>query len=194
MSKRTCLWSAGIAILAASAWVVVAGPGSAGQANTLKDGVLKIAAAVKKGDTASADVQAAALAKKVDDLDDLMHLFKKRDKGGIGLGAKAGSVMPDGIEPKLISMEKNTLSASALKSEAESLEEMGYVIAAMAKVTRLKPPAKSKGKDWNGWCDDLVVSGTKLSAAAKSQSAADLKAVAKKINESCNACHSTYRI
>ena len=35
--------------------------------------------------------------------------------------------------------------------------------------------------------------GKKLSAAANSQKAADLKSVAAKINTSCNACHSAYR-
>jgi IMP dehydrogenase/GMP reductase len=194
MSKRTCLWSAGIAILAMSAWVILAGQGSAGQANALKDSVLKIAAAIKMGDTAGAEMQATALAKKIEDLGDLMDLFKKRDKGGIGVGSKAGVVVPDGIETKLISMEKNALSAAALKTEGGPLEEMGYVIAAMAKIAKLKPAAKAKGKDWNGWCDEVAASGVKLSAAAKSQGAADLKAIAKKINASCNACHSAYRI
>jgi hypothetical protein len=188
------MWSvAGTAILAVGGWVLVSGDGSAAQDAALKDGVLKIAGAVKAGDGAGADKQAAALAKKVEDLGDLMDLFKPRDKGGIGVGSKAGVVVPDGIEKKLISMERDAPSGSTLKKEAEALEEMGYVIAAMAKTTKNKPVAKAKTKEWNGWCDDMAASGVKLSAAAKSQTAADLKTLARKINASCNACHSTYR-
>jgi hypothetical protein len=194
MKNQTCVWSAaGIAILAVGGLVFLSGQGNAAQDPGLKDGVLKIAAAVKKGDTSGADKQAAALAKKVEDLGDLMELFKPRDKGGIGVGPKAGVAVPDGIEKKLIAMERDAPSGSTLKKEADALEEMGYVIAAMAKTTKAKPVAKVKAKEWNGWCDDLAAAGVKLSAAAKSQTAAELKAVARKINASCNACHSTYR-
>ena len=69
---------------------------------------------------------------------------------------------------------------------------MGYVIAAMAKITKLKPAPKVK-TDWAGWCDDVAAGGLKLSAAAKSSSGADLKSVSSKISASCNACHTAYR-
>jgi hypothetical protein len=167
-------------------------PGTAG-GKDLKDSVLKIAAAVKKGDTSDADKQAAALAKKVDDLADAMDLFKKRDKGGIGVGSKAGVAVPDGIESKIQNLGKTAPSATTLKTEGGALEEMGFAITALGMVTKNKPAAKAKGKDWTGWCDDIIDGGKKLSAAAKSQNAADLKTIADKINKSCNACHSTYR-
>jgi hypothetical protein len=167
-------------------------PGTAG-GKDLKDSVLKIAAAVKKGDTSDADKQAAALAKKVEDLADAMDLFKKRDKGGIGVGSKAGVAVPDGIESKVQNLSKEAPSATTLKKEGEALEEMGYAIAALGMVAKGKPAPKTKGKDWSGWCDDIIDGGKKLSAAAKSQNAADLKTIAGKINNACNACHSAYR-
>ena len=193
MKKLLCLGTVGVVFLAVGVWLFVAGQGDAAQDAALKDGVLKIAATLKKGDSAAADNQAKSLAKKVEDLADLMELFKKRDKGGIGVGLKAGVAVPDGIETKLVAMGRDAPAGSTLKKEAEALEEMGYVVAAMAKVTKSRPIAKVKTKEWNTWCDDMATGGLKLSAAAKSQGAADLKAAATKINASCNSCHSTYR-
>jgi hypothetical protein len=158
-----------------------------------KDNVLKIAEAVKKGNASDADKQAAAFSKKVEDLADVMDLFKKRDKGGIGVGAKAGVAVPDGVEAKIQNLSKEAPSATTLKKESEALEDMGYVIAAVGMVTKGKPPAKTKGKDWSGWCDEIIEGGKKLSAAAKGSNAADLKTIAGKINNACNACHSAYR-
>ena len=94
--NKLCIWSAAIAMLVTAGWVYLAAPGSAGEAAGHKEGVLKIAASLQKGDTAGADAQAVALAKKVEDLADLMELFKKRDKGGIGVGLKKGVANPDG--------------------------------------------------------------------------------------------------
>ena len=193
MKKHMVVGSAGIALLALAGWVYLAGTGTAGQAAGLKDGVLKIADAIKKSDQAGADKQAAALAKKIEDLADLMELFKKRDKGGIGVGSKTGVAVPDGIELKLVGMGRDSLSPAALKKEAEALEEMGHVVAAMATITKVKPVAKVKAKEWNGWCDDMASASQKFSAAAKAQNAAELKTLAGKINASCNSCHSTYR-
>jgi hypothetical protein len=193
MKKLLCLGSVGVAILAIGVWLFVAGQGGAAQDAALKDGVLKVAATLKKGDSAAADKQATDLAKKVEDLADLMELFKTRAKGGIGVGSKAGVVVPDGIETKLVAMGRDAPASSTLKKESAALEEMGYVVAAMANITKKKPVAKAKTKEWNTWCEDMATAGLKLSAAAKSQGAADLKAAATKINASCNSCHSTYR-
>lgn len=193
MNKKVCVWSAGIAIMALGGMVYLAGQGNAGEGKGPKDAVLKIADALKKGDAAGADKQAAALAKKLEGLDELMELFKKRDKGGIGVGSKAGVVAPDGIEMKLVSMGRDAPGAAALKKEAEALEEMGYAIAALAKVTKAKPAAKVNAKEWSGWCDDMIAAGVKLSEAAKGKAAGDLKSASSKINASCNACHSKYR-
>jgi hypothetical protein len=193
MKKQMAMGSVGLVILALGGWVYLAGQGNAGEAKGLKEGVLKVAEILKKGDMAAAAKQAALVATKVEDLEDLMALFKKRDKGGIGVGPKAGVAAPDGIEAKLNSMGRDSPSAATLKKEGDALEDMGYVVAAMALVTKAKPAPKAKTKDWNGWCDDMVAAGGKLSAAAKTQTSADLKTASSKINASCNACHSAYR-
>lgn len=190
---KKVLLSAGLCTLALAGWTLWSAPSNAAQGGDVKATVLKIADALKKGDAASADKDAAALAKSKD-LDEVMDLFKKRDKGGIGVGSKKDVAVPDGIEVKLVALGRDAPSAGALKKEGEALEEMGYVIAAVAKVAKLKPAPKSKSAEWNSWCDDMAANAVKLSAAAKGQVAADVKTLAKKINDSCNACHSKYRV
>ena len=84
-----------------------------------------------------------------------MDLFKKRDKGGLGVGSKPGVVTPDGMESKLMTLGHDAPSTTTLKKEADALEEMGYTVAAIGMITKIKPAPKAKGK-WSGWCDDLV--------------------------------------
>src|SRR6266498_2965556 len=71
----------------------------------IKAALDKIAQAFEKGDQDSAKAQAKALAKKIEELNDVMHAFKPRTgKGkikGVGVGSKPGVVEPDGIELKL---------------------------------------------------------------------------------------------
>ncbi len=191
MKTHFCVWTTGLALLALGTWFTMDALGQEGAAKGLKEGVLKIAASLKKGETATATKEAADLSKKIDDLADLMDLFKKRDKGGLGVGSKPGVVTPDGMESKLVALGRDAPSITTLKKEADALEEMGYTVAAIGLITKSKPAPKAK--EWSGWCDDLVTGGQKLSAAAKSQTAAELKSVAAKINASCNACHSAYR-
>ncbi len=194
MKKQLCVWTTGLALVALGGLVFVAGHGNAGEGKGIKEGVLKIADAIKKGDSAGADKMAMSLAKKLEGLDELMELFKKREKGGIGVGLKAGVVtVGDGIEMKLVTMGRDAPSGATLKKEGEALEEMGYAIAAMAKVTKYKPAPKANAKEWSGWSEDMAAAGLKLSEAAKSKGAADLKTASSKINASCNACHSKYR-
>src|SRR5579872_3815968 len=51
-------------------------------------------------DPAPARKKAAALAKKAD-LENVMHAFKQRSKGGIGVGPAAGAITPDWIDRKI---------------------------------------------------------------------------------------------
>lgn len=193
MRKQLCMWSAGSAMVVMAGWVYLAGSSHAADEADPKAGVLKIAAAIQKGDLAGADAQAKALAKKVEELGDVMDVFKKRDKGGVGVGLKKGVAIPDGIELMIAKMGRDAPSPSEAKKGAEAFEHMGTVIAAVAKITKSKPPAKVKGNDWNNRCDQLFASGLKLSAAAKDHAAADLKTIAHKIKDTCDACHSKYK-
>src|SRR5687768_364908 len=99
MRKQLWLGSFGSAFLALGGWVLLSGQGTAGEGKELKDSLLKIAELHKKGDKDGAAKQAQALAKKMEELHEMMELFKKRDKGGFGVGSKPGVVaVGDGIE------------------------------------------------------------------------------------------------
>ena len=158
-----------------------------------KEPILQIAEAIKKGDKGAATSQATELAKKIEDLEEFMELFKKRSDGGLGVGSKPGVSAPDGIEIKLISLGRDAPSPATVKKEGDALEEMGYAIAAMAEVIHAKGGPKGKAKDWSEWSSDLRVAAVKLADAAKGRAGADIKAAASKINASCNSCHSKYR-
>src|SRR5947207_15441464 len=71
----------------------------------VKGTVLKIADALEKSDAAGAKKLAESL--KDEDLEDVMHLMKPRKDKGLGIGAKAGIVKPDGIELKVIGLAMN---------------------------------------------------------------------------------------
>src|SRR5581483_1172970 len=92
-------WRAGLAVLAVGGLVYLAGQGLAGGSKLAPD-VRKIADAVKGGDKASAETMAKAASKKAEELGDVMHLFKNRNKGGLGIGPTA-QAKSDGIESKL---------------------------------------------------------------------------------------------
>ena len=195
MHQKLWLGTMGLSLLALGGWVFVGGRGTAGEGKELKDGILKIAESLKKGDRDGAAKQAQALGKKMEELHEMMEFFKKRDKGGWGVGSKPGVVtVGDGIELKLIALGRDAPAAGTLKKEGEAYEETGYIIAAIGEVTKARPDPKAKGKkDWAGWSEDMVQGGLKFSEAAKKMGAQDVKAAAAKLNASCNACHSMYR-
>ena len=182
---------AAAAVLAVAGLVYAAG---AGEGGGLKGDVRKIAAALKKGDKAGAEMQAKATAKKVEELADLMHLFKLRTKQGLGVGEKAGP-KNDGIEAKLREIGRD--APTGIAKDAAGLEQMGYDTAAIGLITEVMAPAKDQGKklrkDWIEWSKDMQESSLALAKAAKAQGAQDVKAAAVKVNNSCNACHSVYR-
>jgi hypothetical protein len=195
MRTNVCL-SVGITLLSLSLGIYLVGQAWAGENKEVTDAVLKIAASIKKGDSAGAKTQAAALAKKIEALEEVMDALKPRKKGGVGVG-KVGQVTPDGIELKLITLGRDAPTPAVLGKEAEALEEMAYVIAAVAEVTHVMAPAADKGKktkkDWLAWTADMREGANKLAEAAKAKGAQDVKGAASKINAACNSCHSVFR-
>lgn len=169
---------------------------SAGENKALVGQVTKIAELIKKGDKDGADKAAQAFAKKLDSLEEVMHLFKPRKKGGLGVG-KPGEVTPDGIELKIVQMKRDAPTPTTLKKEAAALEEMGYLTAAIAAITKhaahTNDKAKKGGKDWIEWSVEMQEASVKLAQAAKAQGGQELKTATSKVDGACNACHSKYR-
>jgi len=160
------------------------------------DSIDKIAAAFEKSDAAGAKKMAGDVAKKIM-LDDLMHCFKPRDKKGLGVGAKAGAVKPDGIEKKLLEMAKKTLKEDQLTTESEALVHMGYHTAALAEIMVAKTPDKDDGKkkkkDWVAWSDELRNASLQFAVAAKDKKGPALKTAAAKMDGACSKCHDVFR-
>ncbi len=196
MSKHVRLWGLGATVLALGGLVYLAGQGSAGEDKAIRDTVVKIAATLRKGDKEGAEKQAEALAKKLEALGDAMDVFKLRKKGGLGVGAKAGTLIPDGIDLQLNKLQRDAPSAATLSKEAAALEEMAYVIAAMAEVARVKLPTfkgKQNKKEWLSLTEDMRAGAKKLAEAAKAKAASEVKTASSKIVAACNTCHSNYR-
>jgi hypothetical protein len=165
-----------------------------------RDEVRKIADALEKGDTSAAKTQAKAVASKVDDLDDIMHMFSPRKPdgtGGEGIGAKPGAIKPDCIEVKIQYLGKRVL-ASELKNDTVALQRMAYISAAIAEIAQNKCPIEKKmgEKDpakWKKWTDEMRESALELAKAIKAADAAAVKKTAFKLDNTCRECHGVFR-
>ena len=194
MSTRTRIWLGGIGLLTLGLLLHVAGDGTAQE--DFKGPILKIAGLIEKGDTTGAKAMAKTLAKKVEDMDDVMGVFKPRTKKGVGVGAKPGAIQPDGIELQLNKISRDAPSQNAANKDAAGFEKMSYVIAAVAEVAMAKLPkddGKKKAKDWLKWSKEMREAAPDLATAAKSKSPAEIQKAAMKINNACNSCHSVFK-
>jgi hypothetical protein len=197
MRRFACAWAAVLGLLAV-AFFGSAGRSRAGIDKKEMDAALaEIAAAIQKGDSATAETKARALAKKIEELDDLMHSFKPRNKKGLGVGSKPGVVEPDGIEQKLEALAKDGITDQQLAKEGSALNEAAWLTAAIAEVTKYKAPEKDKGKKtkarWGQYTKVMFESAKDLAAAAKSMKADAVKAAAVKLSNNCNTCHMYFR-
>jgi len=133
--------------------------------------------------------------KKKYELEEVMKVYKPRDKGGLGIGPKGKA---DGIEIKSISLGKTPLPEAQLKKEAADLIRMGQVHAAVAGITQLYPVPKAtkpgKGaKDWKDYAEQMKKSSFDLAKAVKAGNAKDVQKAANNMNNACNSCHSDFR-
>ncbi len=196
MSTRTRIWLAGAAMVALGISLYLTSPGSAGGDKAIRTQILKIAAALETGDAASAKSLAAALAKNVEDIGDVMNLFKLRTKKGLVVGTKPGAIQPDGIELQLNKMGRDEPSQGAADKGAEALEKMAYIIGAIGEVAIHKPhkdEPKKKQNDWVGWAKELSKAAPGLAKAAKLKSPAELRKASAKINSGCSSCQSVFK-
>ncbi|MFO0866315.1 MAG: hypothetical protein U0744_17005 [Gemmataceae bacterium] len=194
--NKVRVWVAAAALAAVGLMVVEISRSTAAQEKGLVEGINKVAEALKKGDKAGAAKLAEGVAKKFE-LDEIMHAFKPRKKGGLGVGANPGTITPDGIEQNVQKLKRDVPPKADVDKNAEAYETMGYQVAALGEITRAKAPDSDKGKktrkDWVAWSNDQTEAGLQLAKAAKSKGAQDIKTAADKVNTSCNACHSTFR-
>jgi hypothetical protein len=202
MKKQACVLVTGaVALSLAIGFVAVATSGAADDKGDLKTTVQKIADAIEKKDLDEAKKLAEDVAKN-NELEEVMQLMNKRDplgkaKGRFGVGKKPGSVNPDGIEAKIISLGKKAQPQRDIDKESADLVVMAYRIAAIAEVAHAKPPEKDEGKkkkkDWMEWTGDMEKNAIHLADAAKAKKPKDIKTAAANLNTTCNTCHATFR-
>jgi hypothetical protein len=191
--KNVRRWAPAIALAAVIGLVYAGSRGSAAGGDGPKGDVVKIAAAVSSGDLAAAKKLAAGVAGKADDIEDVMHLFATKKKGGI---AWKGAKDSEGIEMKVREVArdgpKNIAKETALFQElADNTIAIGLV--AEAWTSKVKDKGKQTRKAWEQYSADMLTAAQGLSKAVKSKGAADVKAAATKLNNSCNACHADFR-
>jgi hypothetical protein len=190
--KKVHVWAT-TAALVALGLVYATGLGIAGGGDGVKGDVQKIAAAVKSGDMAGAKKMAAAVANKTEDLEDVMHLFATKKKGGI---AWEGAKDPDGIELKIREVARD--GPKNLSKEASQLQDMTNNTIAIGLVAEAwSPKIKDKGKQtrkaWDAYAADMLTAANGMSKALKGKGAAEVKSAATKLNNSCTACHADFR-
>lgn len=186
-----------LSLVAVGLWAVgvTASPSRAldAESNAIVNGIADM---LEKGDAAGAKKAAADAAKKAD-LEAIMGTMKTRTKKGIGVGTKAGTIMPDGIEMKINAIARDGITAPNAKKEAEALTRAGYVLQAIGQYTHTNPPEKDAGKKtkaaWLEWSDKMISSSQEFIVAAKGSSAADLKKAAGNLKNSCDGCHALFK-
>lgn len=195
--RRVRMWTAGLALTAVGAFLLTQGGGAAQPDKELAAAMDKVVEAFQKGDKDGAKKHAEAVAKKIEEVHEVMDLFRPRNKGGWGVGDKAGAIVPDGIEQMLLKVGRDAPAKGTMEKQAAALEQLGYRVAAIAEVAIAKAPKQNKGKqlvkDWVEWSKDTRDAALQFAAAAKMKSGADVKAAAGKANNACNACHTIFR-
>ena len=159
--------------------------------------VKKVADMVGKKDWAALVKEGAPIGKK-HDLLDVMSVFKKRegDKGGLGVGPKAGVIMPDGIQAKIDSMVEGVTTKDL--AHAKDLARMADIAAAVASIAAKAPndEAKKTPKDteqWEKFAKEMHDASREFARAVQGKDTNKVKAAATKLQGSCTKCHEKYR-
>ena len=201
MTTNIRIGIAGIALVAGFGFIYMSSPTQAAQEKDIKVAVQKIADAIKKDDKDGAKKLAAATAKDkalVDDLIDVMRMFKLRKKLGLGVGAQPlQNEAKDGIEAAIRELAKGPPGGFAKNLPA--YEEMGYHIAALGELSAAGiahapiGAGKKNKKAWADMSEEMRVAGLAFAKAAAGKNAKNIQDAASKVNENCNKCHSIFK-
>src|SRR5262249_4715503 len=131
-------------------------------------------------------------------LEDMMTIFKLRKSKGLGVGDGKSKELADGIESLIGNLEKRVPAKKVLDEKNDDIARAAYISAAMAEIIKDRCPVKKKTgdkdpADWKKWSYDMYKSSLELAAAVKAKNTADIKAAAKKLNNSCLACHGPFK-
>ena len=161
------------------------------------DALKKLVEAIEAGKEKDIPKLADELNKKTDLKHIMWSAYKPRKKGGLGVGAKPGTIRPDGIEAKIISMSKKPLPANQLQKESEDLIKMAEVSKAIAEIADRNAPQKDEPKkpkaDWKKFNDLQKKSSKELIDAVKAKDPDKVLDATKNLYSSCTNCHSVFR-
>ena len=146
-------------------------------------------------DAKNVEQQAAAIA-KANDIEHVMHQFKPRNKGGMGIGAAPIPGMKDSIELAIIDFSgKKAPDAATIKQNQADLIKMAEITQAIAEINQhyKAPPGKAAPQKWKTYTNDMKAGAKDLTDAAKAGDAMKFKAAANKLNASCTGCHEDFR-
>jgi hypothetical protein len=160
------------------------------------EAVNKFTDAMPKLSPADLKKEAEALARK-HEMEAVMHQFKPRVRGGLGIGPKANDIKPDSIELKLFDMAKKPMSKAAIDKEAKELIRSIEVTAAIAEVAHFyKPKDKKPGRDpadWTKLMNEMQAGSKELIAALKTKAPKAIYDASVRLNSSCVECHAIFR-
>jgi len=164
--------------------------------------IKKLADQVGKKSWDDLSKEGQAVAKKHDDLAEIMDVFKPRSKtakvSGIGIGDTPGTIIPDGIEQKIIRMAGRVGVTEGDMAKAPALKRMAEIAAAVAAVTVHKPNEKAQKnaastQKWKDWSKEMHDSAQDLSKAIEAKDRTRAKAAVTKLHGTCTSCHGEFR-
>jgi cytochrome c556 len=188
--------------VAVSLGVVFLSGGQAADEKDLRAAMNKLVkTAAEKPDDLPKAAADLATAHKIDNesVKQVMDLLGRRDGDPPGWGVgPAGTIKPDGIEPKLRDLIKQkSISKAQLEKEGDALLELANRTAAVAAVGQVAAPKKDLPgktiKDWKEYSEDMGKFSRDLAKAVKARNPEAVKDAAGKLNGSCSSCHSKFR-
>ncbi len=128
-------------------------------------------------------------------IEHVMHQFKPRTKGGIGIGCNAPPGVKDGIELTMIDLanDKRGFTRDAVDKLGNDLVKVAQQTQAIAEINDYYIPRfKREDRDpavLKQMNNDMKAGAADLAKAAQARDVAAVKAAANKINNSCVGCH-----
>jgi cytochrome c556 len=155
--------------------------------------VLKLMDSVN-GNKGDVKAQVEAIRKKFDMWEPVMWVYKKKSKGGIGMG-KGGE---DDIEKTIGKVGSKTakgMTPAKIKAMKGDLVKAGQISRAIAEVAPLyaKDYAKKNPAKWKEYTKEMKKGADELIEAAKGDDVAKIKKAANNLSSSCLSCHGDFR-
>ena len=166
----------------------------------IKAAIEKIATNLQNNDLAAAKKAADALPSDLDpgDAMGLMELRKPGGKGGVGIGARPGTVRPDGIEKMVQNLAKSPPSKTMLTRDNAALKRAVYMAAAIGEAVQNHSPVKApEGKknpaDWKKWASEMRAEALELTKVIDTKDPKQVNSAASKLNDTCTRCHEVFK-